>query len=211
MSVVPASGTAPLRVGVNVPYSAEFRDTTSNDALLASLAAQSPQGGAPGRVVDVAADVAPAKSDASLFRHDLAKATSRQSCWHFVLLAGACLFFFDVLNRRVAISSHDLSSAAEWLARFVPWQKAAPAPASLVMNRLRARKQSIAQQLDDRRAAAQFEPPSPLPDAEFQEPSPDVQARTTPAAAPPQVMPDTDEESYTSRLLKAKRRALEKH
>ena len=203
-------------MGVNVPYSAEFRDTTSNDALLVSLATQTPQGGAAGRMVNLAATLAPADSEESLFRHDLAKATSRQSYWHLVLLAGACLFFFDVLNRRVAISQHDLALVSAWAGRLVPWQKAAVAQPSVVMNRLRESKQSIAQQLDDRRAAVRFEPtPAPVasvPPHETQAnlPALELPAAPSPVTPPGSITPEQEEDSYTARLLKAKRRAVDK-
>ncbi len=200
---------------MNVPYSAEFRDTTSNDALLASLGGQTPDGGGPGRVLELDSASAGPPSEVSVFRHDLARATSRQSCWHLVLLAGVCLFFCDVLNRRVAISSQDLSLAAHWAARWVPWRKKAAAAPSDVMDRLRERKESIAQQLDSRRRASQFElsqfeSASPPPDAPRPDIAPHVLAALAPGPAPREITPEEQEESYTARLLRAKRRALER-
>ena len=43
---------APLRTGVNVPYSDEFRDRGANDALLTQLAAVQPKDGPPGQLIE---------------------------------------------------------------------------------------------------------------------------------------------------------------
>ena len=55
----PGAGMAPIRTGVNVPYSDEFRDRATNDALLGQLAALAPKGGAPGRMIEAAGDGRP--------------------------------------------------------------------------------------------------------------------------------------------------------
>ena len=59
MMISPGAGMAPIRTGVNVPYSDEFRDRATNDALLAQLAALTPKGGAPARLIEAAADGPP--------------------------------------------------------------------------------------------------------------------------------------------------------
>ena len=98
---------APIRTGVNVPYSDEFRDRATNDALLGQLAALTPKGGAPGQTIESAAD-APAPLEQLLkvntFRHDLPKATSSQDIWHYLVLAACCVFLADVFVRRVQVS-----------------------------------------------------------------------------------------------------------
>ena len=71
--------------GVNVPYSDEFRDRATNDALLAQLAAVAPKGGAPGQLIErrrpSPGPTGPA-AGVNTFRHDLPKATSSQDIWH---------------------------------------------------------------------------------------------------------------------------------
>ena len=52
LMVSPGAGSAPIRAGVIVPYSAEFRDRETNEALLKSLAGTKPKDGAAGAVID---------------------------------------------------------------------------------------------------------------------------------------------------------------
>ena len=49
VTINPGRGMTPLRTGVTVPYSAEFRDRGPNEALLTQLAAARPKDGPPGR------------------------------------------------------------------------------------------------------------------------------------------------------------------
>ena len=50
LTIVPHPGEAPILTGVNVPYSAEFRDRDTNIGLLENLVALRPEGGQAGRV-----------------------------------------------------------------------------------------------------------------------------------------------------------------
>ena len=52
VTINPGRGMAPLRTGVNVPYSDEFRDRGANDALLTQLAAVQPKDGPPGQLIE---------------------------------------------------------------------------------------------------------------------------------------------------------------
>ena len=90
VTINPGGGMAPLRTGVNVPYSDEFRDRGANDALLSQLAAVQPKDGPPGQLIEN-----PAEADSlgkllefNTFRHDLPKATSSQEAWHWLILVG---------------------------------------------------------------------------------------------------------------------------
>jgi hypothetical protein len=93
-----------LMAGVNVPYSAEYRDRESNLALITALARLTPKGGEPGRIIE--GELEPGKMDALLdvdtFRHNLPKARSSQDVWPLLVLLAASLFFFDVFVRRVS-------------------------------------------------------------------------------------------------------------
>jgi len=95
-----------------------------------------------------------------------------------------------------------------WLAEKVLGRiREAPVPAT--MSRLQSRKAEVQQQYEARRASARFEPTDP-PDAE-EGPSPlnELQQPHRSATRPeprPNLTPDEPEEqSYTSRLLKAKK------
>ncbi len=211
--VHPGRGQAPLRTGINVPYSAEYRDREENLALLSDIAGLIPTGGQPGMLIEE-----PGRSlvDPELvqrfnsFRHDLLPATSPQDVWHLLLLAGGCLFFFDVFFRRVQIG---LGGLVPLVARVrAVWGRGkmvtAPSP---TLARLQSRKAEMAGQLQQRRAATRFQPtgkadapPSPAgPRPAAGGPPPQ------PGPAPPPAEQAAEEETYTSRLLKAKRKVWE--
>ena len=52
VTINPGRGMTPLRTGVSVPYSDEFRDREANDALLTQLAAVQPKDGPPGQLIE---------------------------------------------------------------------------------------------------------------------------------------------------------------
>jgi uncharacterized membrane protein len=211
--VSPGPGQTPLRTGLNVPYSAEFQTHDTNQPLLEALAGLHPPGAKPGLVI---ADEARRGDIASLlrfntFRHDLPKARSRRDAWHYTLLAGSCLFFFDVLIRRVTFSFAWIGPLALRLRDRIAGRRPT-APPDEVLTRLSARKAEIAQQIEMRRASARFDAG---PTAGDQAGAVNQELAAAPIASPgtpvsPEQslapLPEAQEESYTRRLLKAKRR-----
>lgn len=216
LTLNPGPGYSPLLAGVNVPYSPEYRDRETNEALLLSLVRLRPKDGAEGKVIEgrlaAGADFADLlRTDT--FRHDLAKAVSSQNIWPWVLVIGAVLFLADVFIRRVQVSF-------EWLAPVWAAVKrrfgggAEPVADDSRLERLRSRKSAIADQLEERRAATRFEPspeelrgpagPLPLADSE---PLADRRAAGPPASGSGLTPAGAEAESYTSRLLKAKQQA----
>lgn len=217
LTVSPGPGYAPLRAGVNVPYSSEFRDRETNMALLNALVRMKPKDGKVGVLID--GDLDPDNFGSLLavnsFRSDLAPAIDSQDVWPTFLLIMACLFFADVFVRRVTIKFDWVAPAASWV-RSKLWRTRVEQKVDEVLDRLRSSKAEVAHQIDDRRAATRFEPasddlnaaPSRSLDEVLGDVSPSVgrpaagkrpTTEMTPAAA--------DEESYTSRLLKAKKQA----
>ncbi len=209
----PGAGKAPLRTGINVPFSDEFRGLATNETLLERLAKLVPQGGAAGRLINAPEEFHERDFDKLLavdsFRHDLKKAASSQDVWSWAVLAASCLLFFDVFVRRVQVS--------------VPWRKAwgfllrrKPAPAAApTIERLRSRKAEVGSQLEQLRAAARFEAP---PGAHAgtgataglsSSAAGDTGGQAARAASPSPAEQQPEEESYTSRLLKAKKKAFE--
>ena len=213
MLLSPGPGRTPIRVGVNVPYSDEFRDRQTNEGLLKSLAGLEPKQGAPGKVIaDDNPNDTPTQQMAKLlevntFRHDLPPATSSQDVWPLLLLVGACLFFGDVLVRRVAIN-FDWLGPILYKVRDRLLRRQAVAVPDVVMDRLRTRKAEVGDQLEQRRAATRFEPtpdaPAAAPSIEEQLPAP----KPSESKPPPKtdLGPEKEAESYTSRLLKAKKK-----
>lgn len=208
MTISPGPQHTAIMTGVNVPYSSEFRDRETNMALLSGLARLQPKGGESGQVIDEPLSV-------DTFREGLAPAISSQDVWPLFVMLTACIFFADVFVRRVTIGSDWVVPAAQWVRnRLFPNRE--PAEVEERMQRLRSKKAAIAGEIDDRRAAARFEP---VVDEGTEAPAPNleeiiadansVQSTDKPkSSASTEMAPDAqDEESYTSRLLKAKQKA----
>ena len=160
----PGAGRAPILTGINVPYSSEFRDREADEALLINMARLQPQDGAAGAVLQDEAGIGKVDEllKTNVFRHDLAKATSRQDVWQYALLAAGLLFLADVFFRRVQVSFAWLPPLASRLRdRVLGRPQLAPAPE--YMSRLRSRKAEVADELEQRRAAARFEPQPEAP------------------------------------------------
>lgn len=211
----PGAGRAPILTGINVPYSSEFRDREADEALLMSIARLEPKGGAAGVVIRDEAGVGAVDEllKTNAFRHDLAKATSRQDVWQFALLAAGLLFFGDVFFRRVQVSFAWVPPLAGRLRnRVLGRPQQAPAPE--YMSRLRSRKAEVAGELEQRRAAARFEPQPDAPldaaaiEAEIKGPASKPAAAPRGALSPEQAK---EEEGYTSRLLKVKKDVQKRH
>ncbi|MBL9122637.1 MAG: VWA domain-containing protein [Planctomycetaceae bacterium] len=206
VNIVPGPDMAPLRTGVNVSYSAEFRQIgDENNALLESLAQQTPPGGRAGRMLDIDQPT-PAADDHNVFRRDLPQPTSRESCWHLLLFGVACLFFVDVLNRRVAFSLAPVQAVARRVTAAVS-RRSADTEASEVLDRLRVKKQEVANRIDQLQAGARWEGAATRSDA-LTEPlvaaaSPVAATATAPTL---EAQPSPEEDSYTARLLKAKQK-----
>lgn len=211
-----AKDEAPIFSGVNVPYSDEFRDRGTNDALLGDLAGLTPKGkGAkPGKVIE-APDDAKKPEEALLaagntFRHgELPKATSSQDIWFYLVLIFSCLFFFDVFFRRVQVSLAWVGPLAARIAR------RPPQPAKVeTIERLRSRKAEVAGRIEQLRSDARFEaPPETTATIEVLDeprvPRPDGPA--APSLATEEKHGERagerpEEESYTERLLRAKKK-----
>lgn len=215
VTITPGPGKAPILAGVNVPYSSEFRERETNVALLEGLANLQPEGGQRGKMID--SPITPEGMDELLavdtFRRSLAKSMSSQNIWHIIILIGACVFFFDVWVRRVMVHFYWVGPALGSLWRRIRRQEDVPV-ADERLERLRSRKAAIAGQMDERRAAARFEPepdadtePRELEDvlgdaAEGRNAEPSHAESTQPS-----IQSDQEEQSYTSRLLEAKKKA----
>ncbi len=196
---------APVRAGINVPYSAEFRQRESNLQLLRNMAALVPSGGQRGAVISALHNASQnAAPDANVFRGGLPQATSRQDGWHWLAFAVGCLFVADVFNRRVIVS---VAWASVLVRRAVARLRgqSASAEAAPAIERLQARKAQLDRELAERRAAARYEPSASA--------AADIISDTIATAEPPraaqnqELAPQAEEESYTSRLRKAKQSA----
>jgi uncharacterized membrane protein len=211
ISIDTGRSTAAVRAGVEVPYSDEFRDRDANEALLRQLAATAPKGGVPGTVIEESPrDPGPGLLAVDTFRHDLPVVHAMREIWHWMLLAASCLLLGDTFIRRVHVHFAWLTPLAARCRDF--FLRRHPQPAQMpYIERLQSRKAEVAGQLEQLRGARRFEPSS---DAIVQaEPSAGPAAEASGAAAPlaqATLSPDEPpEESYTERLLRAKKKALE--
>ena len=209
--VLPGAGAAPIRTGVNVPYSDEFRGREPNDALLGQLAEHVPDGGSAGRLIEAPDQLEsiPALLKVDTFRHDLRKATSSQDVWHYLVLAAACLFFFDVFVRRVQVSFAWVPAAATRVGDLVLRREPQVAEPE-TMDRLRSRKAEVGTRLEQLRASARFEPAPELEaDTDVLDEAGRPSAPSEKGPSAPSLAPESKEETYTERLLRAKRKAWE--
>jgi uncharacterized membrane protein len=218
LAIHPGGGRAPLRSGVSVPYSAEFRDREANLTLLSELAKAPPTGGQPGVLVESLAQATAAENPAvNSFRHDLAKARSVEPIWPLLALIVGCLFLCDIGVRRVQMSLAWVGPM--WaLVRDRVMRREAVEQAVPTMARLRSLKAEVGEGIERRRSAARFEA-SPEATAEpatsaqsiLAEQAVEVQ-QSQPVATNQSLTPETapEDNSYTSRLLKAKKQVWQK-
>jgi uncharacterized membrane protein/Mg-chelatase subunit ChlD len=216
LTISPGAGYAPLRAGVNVPYSSEFRDRETNMALLRALARLTPKDGKAGVLIegDLNSDDFGSLLDVNSFRGDLAPAVDSQDIWPFILVLTSCLFFADIFVRRVTVNFDWVVPAMTWVQGKL-WTQQVEQKVDEVLDRLRSSKAAVADQIDNRRATTRFEPspddmdiaPRTL-DEVLQDTTPSEGQSGAAKRATTQMTPDAvEEESYTSRLLKAKKQA----
>jgi hypothetical protein len=213
VTIVPHPGEPPILTGLNVPYSAEFRDRQMNFGLLQNLASLKPRGArAAGVLVDVDFDASQMDRILALntFRHDLPKAVSVRDVWPALLLITACLFLADVFVRRVAVGTDWLLPALRWVRQRLARDRSRH-PVEHRLEQLQRKKAEVVRDRDERRAATRFEPPeepgaSPTAPAEPREtPAPPPRKATDQSTRAARDESETD--SYTARLLEAKRKA----
>jgi uncharacterized membrane protein/Mg-chelatase subunit ChlD len=216
--VTPGAGQAPIRTGVNIGYSDEFRDRETNTTLLEQIAKLPAKRGEPGKLLPPLPQLPEDREKAQQalepqlavdpFRRDLPQAVASQDIWPWLVLLASCVFFADVFVRRVQVDFHWLKPAWDKFAEVVlrrEHQEAAPE----TMNRLRSRKAEVDRSLETRRAAARFEPdaeapfdPNAIEAAEAKPTAPGV----APSAPKPKIDAEPEQDDYTSRLLKAKKK-----
>ncbi|MGA2796761.1 MAG: VWA domain-containing protein [Thermoguttaceae bacterium] len=211
--ISPGAGQSPIRTGINVPYSDEFRELSPNDALLDQLAGMTPKDGKPGLIIEpkTKADTLEQLLAVNTFRHNLLKARSSQDAWQYLLLFASCLFFGDVFFRRVQVNVAWVpplaGRARDWLLRRQP-KPAAPE----FIQRLRGKKAEVTEQIEQRRVAVRFEMPQAQKPADLTvlEEPPGADKPSKPAEKPSITEPQkTEAESYTERLLRAKKKVWE--
>jgi hypothetical protein len=192
VSIQPGKNAAPVRVGLAVPSSPEYREHETNLPLLAALAALRPAGGEPGQILEPSRVANHRSATVNVFRHDLAGSTERQEAWHLLVFAAALLFVVDAAVRRVAFSAAGVRSLGRWLAGGRRRAGREPA-ADPTLERLRSLKAGAAGALPTR---GRWLPDSPLGAAAVDHSSATTVAAEAAAA----------ESGSLARLLEVKRR-----
>lgn len=146
LAVAPNPGQSPLRIGVNVQNTQEFRDRTDQLPQLQRIAALAPPGGKPGEVYNL--DMTPeqlAAIEVTPFRHDLPKASSQRPIWYLILVTAACLFLVDIANRRILWGF----AWAHVLWDRLRQQAPEPATQNVQLDRLKSKKEKLNRQWID--------------------------------------------------------------
>ena len=172
-----------------------------------------PKGGKPGMIIEARnkdADPLEQLLAVNTFRHDLAKASSSQDAWQYLLLVASCLFFGDVFFRRVQVN-FGLGAAAGR-----PGARLAPAPSAEArharVHGTAARQKSRSHRSKSSNCAARSaskcrKPQKPADLTVLEEPA-GADKPSKPAEKPSITTPEkTEEESYTERLLRRKRKS----
>lgn len=199
--------TESVRGAVSIPYSPEYSQVQGETGLLDRV--RDITGG--NRYEDNAKQLEEIARSGVLFRPVPLTHQSHQPLWSWLVLLAGFALVSEVAVRRIAI---DPNLVAEKLK--LVWHKlrgqaiedAAPA----FLERLKAKKAEVSEGLERKQAARRFEgdafgPDSKVPSAT--EPAGASEPRKT--ASTPQVSPEaeTDPTDFASRLLRAKRKAME--
>ena len=216
LSIVPGGGKPPITTGVTMPFSDEYRVRQANMQLLESLAARRPLGGTAGTIsASLEKDSMVQALGVDTYRKGLPPAKSLKDIWPLAVLIGATLFFGDVFVRRVAIDMGlPLKMLAARLRRRTDNSKAIDAEQRTRLDRLRSSKNIVGDDLQRQRASTQFEPEQGISEAatsaEDAFASGDSKSNRTDLTPKKPSMGIEEEQSYTSRLLDAKRKAKKK-
>ena len=204
---VPLKGQ--MRTGLSVAYSPEFRELQSNIPLLTELAARTG-----GKVLS------PSEAASVFDRSNLEEAQTRRPIWEDLIRLMLLLFLLDVAIRRIAISPVEVArKMRKWIAELAGGRRTAEASVAALstLKATRQRVQEDMQSQSDRSEAG----PAPEKSARYEAPQTEKKVsedlsralggaseQTAPVISrPTRKTPATNETEYTSRLLRAKRRA----
>ena len=207
VALSPGDGGGMIRTGVNVPYSAEYQDRETNEELLKSLV-NVKVGGESGKIhpVNFSNDI-PSAEDNDTFRPSPVKSTSTQDIWPILMLIAGCVFLADVFVRRVAINFDWVAPAIQTVSNTIRGEPEDDTPDARIA-RLASRKAEVSGELDERKAAARFEPtPDEEVDMSVLDQASQLKEQALEKKKQESLEAAQEEESYTEKLLKAKRDA----
>jgi hypothetical protein len=208
VNVVPGPGIPPIVTGASVPYSDEYRVRKTNMSVLQQISGLTPKGGEPGTLTGgLSADQMKDLLSVDTYRGGLPKATSLQDIWPLCVLLGSLCLFGDIFVRRVAL---DYAYPFKWAASKLSGKKLTQADVQrqASMDRLRSRKSQVSEETQSNLGTVRFESDQPVDSSAL-----DVAMSAKPVAVPkPSAAPslsrdESHGDSYTARLLAAKKAA----
>ncbi len=192
-----------VRAGATVPYSPEYAEMTSNTPLLERLRDRT--GGR--RYEEDEALLAAVAKAGTVYRAAPERVRSLLPLWYWLVFLSAVLLLSDVAVRRLAFDPHRMAERGRYLwarLRGLP----VPEPRQATTERLRMREtaQSPARASQRFESESRSTEPLSLSEDAGSTPSPTIRSEPHPPGEKP---PKTEDGDYASRLLKAKKQALE--
>jgi len=197
-----------MRSAVTIPYSPEFAEMESNPSLLQRISTA-----AGGKMyTDDPDELAKLASSGDLYRMPPVQSKSLQNVWYWLLLLTGVGLFFDVAVRRIAVDPAEAAALVTTKWELLRGMRAEE-PKVVMLDRLKSRKEQVAESLEKGKAARRFEggdAPVQAPPSAAEAPAPGTRPPPRPPSAP-KVAPDAEGQAadYASRLLRAKRRAMQ--
>ena len=200
-----------LQTGLSIAYSPEFRELQANEPLLSQLADRTG-----GRVVE--SDQAEKVFDPA----GLPKAESRAAVWETLIKLMLLLFLLDVAVRRVAINPAELARKARAFIGELAGRRRPAEASAAVLSTLKGTRERLREDMQQRAPASEVGTPpdrsaryeAPVPDSKVTEElskalggASEHEVEAPIVARPTRKKPAASEADYTSRLLRAKRRA----
>lgn len=186
-----------IRTSVSVPYSPEFRDLATNDPLLRELAEVSG-----GRMLE-----ADAAAGAVFDRATLPPALKRQPIWEDLIRLMLVLFLIDVAVRRIAIRPKVIAQKAREYVRDMAGRPQTATESAQVLSTLKGAREKIREGARPE-ATQKFEAEQARSSEELSKALGGAGEQDQPVVGKPSKKPAAESESdFTSRLLRAKRKA----
>lgn len=210
VNVMPGPGMAPLTTGATVPYSDEYRLRRTKYEVLEQLASLEPQGGKSGNLTPaLEANNMQQLIENDVYRSGLPRAVSLADLWPWCVLLSAVCLLGDIIVRRVAL---DYAWPFKWLFAklFRRTTSSRDVQRQASLDRLRARKSEVGAEVDSAMAGARFDPATTSSDALNTEMEITVARKITEPSSVPTLGTEEPGQSYTSRLLAAKKAAQKK-
>jgi uncharacterized membrane protein len=193
-----------VRAGVTIPYSPEFAEMESNPGLLEKI--KDLTGGKSYR--DDADALEAGARAADVFRATPQSHASLQPLWPWLVFLTALCLLLDVAVRRIAIQPEKV-----WADAVTQWQRVrgqAHADEKLpeYIERLKSRKAQVGDTMDKQKAGRKFEAAQGTHVAAAPTVVPTTQPEK-PKAAPVKAPKQEEEADFATRLMRAKKRAME--